>query len=401
MSIERNIKWLEDNNLIVYEVMTGSQAYGTATPTSDVDIKGVFIQPLDDILGFGYVPQISDETNDKTYYEIQRFIELLHVNNPGVLEMLFSPVDVVLFKHAIFKPLLDDRMNFLTKKCKKSFSEYAIGQVKKASGLNKKMFNPMDKKRKDLLEFCYVPHEQGSIQVKTFLQNNELKQEFCGLSAIDHMRFTYGLYYDYVAHAEKYGKESSPVVFTWFIESEISNSKLDKFDEVKFEILGYNGLVNDEEKSNDITLSNVPKNATPLTFVQVNLDGYSSHCKKYKEYWDWVKNRNEARYADNMLHAGGYDGKNLAHCFRLLQVATEIAEGKGVIVRRENREELLSIRRGEYDYDAIMKKSTDLMDGMEKIYESSILPDDISFESLNKILIDMRKKRYFTEKAKN
>jgi hypothetical protein len=37
----------------------------------------------------------------------------------------------------------------------------------------------------------------------------------------------------------------------------------------------------------------------------------------------------------------------MMHCYRLVQMAREIAEGKGVIVRRENAAELISIRRGE------------------------------------------------------
>jgi hypothetical protein len=38
----------------------------------------------------------------------------------------------------------------------------------------------------------------------------------------------------------------------------------------------------------------------------------------------------------------------MMHCYRLVQI--EIAEGKGVIVRRENAAELISIRRGELDH---------------------------------------------------
>ena len=33
-----------------------------------------------------------------------------------------------------------------------------------------------------------------------------------------------------------------------------------------------------------------------LAMLYFNLDGYSTYCKKYKEYWSWVDKRNEERY---------------------------------------------------------------------------------------------------------
>jgi hypothetical protein len=78
------------------------------------------------------------------------------------------------------------------------------------------------------------------------------------------------------------------------------------------------GIVQDRETSNDISLSEVPKDISPNFIMQFNKDGYSKYCKEYKEYWEWVEKRNKARYDDNMLHGKGYDGKNLAHCHRLL-----------------------------------------------------------------------------------
>ena len=52
-------EYLVENNLILFETIIGSQAYGTQTPTSDVDKKFVYILPMDNILGTGYVEQIN------------------------------------------------------------------------------------------------------------------------------------------------------------------------------------------------------------------------------------------------------------------------------------------------------------------------------------------------------
>lgn len=86
----------------LYLVIRGSHAYGTNIPTSDIDYSGVFIQPMDKILGFSYVEQINDDKNDIVIYELRRFLELLGKNNPTVLELLNTPEDCVVYKHPIF-----------------------------------------------------------------------------------------------------------------------------------------------------------------------------------------------------------------------------------------------------------------------------------------------------------
>src|SRR3712207_8234089 len=37
------IDWVKENNLLVFETITGSKAYGLDTPTSDTDIRGVYV----------------------------------------------------------------------------------------------------------------------------------------------------------------------------------------------------------------------------------------------------------------------------------------------------------------------------------------------------------------------
>jgi hypothetical protein len=355
------IKDLKERGLIIFEGIVGSQAYGISTPTSDVDIKGVFMSPFENILDFGYVEQISDETNDTVYYEIRRFLQLLQTNNPTILELLNLPADCILYKDPIFDTILEKKDEFITKQCKYSFGGYAIEQIKKARGLNKKIVKPMEKERKGVLDFCFVSYRQGSINVEEYLRlmHGGILQEHIGLTAIPHMRYTYGAY--------------------------ITGEKV-------------KGIVQDRELSNEVSLSEIPKGVEPVFIMQFNKDGYSTYCKEYREYWDWVEKRNPHRFADNMLHGGGYDGKNLAHCHRLLDTAIEIGEGKGINVRRKNREQLLSIRKGEYDYDLIVKEAEEKIAKMDEVFANSSLPDSIDPEFVNQLLLKIRKERYNLKK---
>ena len=59
-----DIKFLKDNGLILFEGIVGSRAYGTNISTSDTDIKGVYILPIDNIIGNNYIEQVNDEKND-------------------------------------------------------------------------------------------------------------------------------------------------------------------------------------------------------------------------------------------------------------------------------------------------------------------------------------------------
>lgn len=70
---------LKAQNLILFECISGSRAYGLDTLTSDTDIKGVFYLPKEQFysLHSDYIPQVSNETNDIVYYELGRFVELL------------------------------------------------------------------------------------------------------------------------------------------------------------------------------------------------------------------------------------------------------------------------------------------------------------------------------------
>ena len=106
--------------------------------------------------------------------------------------------------------------------------------------------------------------------------------------------------------------------------------------------------------SNQLRLSSIPKGETPICTIFYNKDGYSEHCKDFREYEEWLEKRNTQRWVDVKSHGQQIDGKNMLHCVRLVDMSREIAEGKGIIVRRPNAEQLLAIRRGEVDLQSLI-----------------------------------------------
>lgn len=355
------ISTLKTKNLILLEAISGSRAFGLATENSDTDIRGVYYLPKEDFFGLNYVPQVSNETNDITYYEIGRLVELLQKNNPNILEVLASPEDCILQKHPLMDLLKPE--DFLSKLCKDTFAGYAISQIKKAKGLNKKIVNPIDKERKSVLDFCYVLHDQGSVPLRQWLREcsyrgqRGLAQEKCGLVSIDHIKGMFALFYD----------ESGD--------------------------LGYKGIIRQEE-ANQVSVSSVPKEEKPLAYLFCNLDAYSTYCKDYREYWKWVSERNEDRYNVNQKHGQNYDSKNMMHTIRLLQSCEQIFKTGSLDIRVANRDELLDIKAGNRSYEEVLKIAEDLIRSIEHYHSISRLPETPDLEKTAKILVNIREGLY-------
>lgn len=349
------IQDLKDQQLIIYECISGSKAYGLDLPESDTDIKGVFLLPQDRLFGLEYVPQVANASNDEVYYELGRFIELLAKNNPNILELLATPEDKVLYKHPIFQALRPEL--FLSKKCRDTFAGYAFTQVKKARGLNKKIVNPVEQRRKSILEFCYILEGQGSVLLTAWLEKKAYRQEYCGLINIPHCKDVYGLFYD------------------------------------PDETLGYRGIMK-KENATAVLLSSIPKGAEVAAYLFFHQDGYVQYCKAYRQYWEWVDNRNEVRYQHNVEHGKNYDSKNMMHTFRLLDMAIEILQDGMVNVQRPNREELLAIRRGCYHYDELINMAEAKMTEVDAAWQQSQLPEEPDMERIETLLIQLRRQLY-------
>jgi hypothetical protein len=356
---------MKEENLI-FKAIVGSQSYGTSTASSDIDYKGVYMQSVDELISFGYKDQY-EVTKDEVYYELRRFVDLLSSAKPTVLELLYSPEDCIVKSSPEFELLRSHRDKFLTKKCLMSFGSYAVAQIKKARGLDKKMNYEKDRMtRKDVLDFCYVldGDNNGSISFKEYLKREKRSQEHFGLSKLNHFRDCYLMFYDHLAEM----KSSNP-----------------KFSGSGY---GFRGVV--YEDSNDVHLSDIPIYAVREGVLYFNKDGYSMHCKDYNDYEVWLKNRSVSRFVDVKGHGQQIDGKNMLHCRRLLDMAMEIARDGVINVRRPNADYLLSIRKGKVKLEDIIDQAEEDLKGLDLLFANSGLPDDCDREFSNKLLLDIR-----------
>lgn len=356
---------IKNNGYLLFETIVGSQAYGTNTSESDTDIKGVFVMPEEFELKLSYdsswdvILHKEGEGNKKVeteYFTLRKFMKLLINNNPAALEMLHTPEDCITYMHPDFKLIYDNRDKFLTTKCEKAFAEFAIQQMKKAKGQDKKQNWTKERMtRKDLLDFCYTFQAQGSIPVKDKLKQLGITAESCGLVRIPHMTNTFAVYHD---------------------ENE-----------------SYKGIVARGET--DIILSSVKRNASPIFYMQFNSNAWSTHCVEIREWKTWEKERNEDRWVDVQGHGQKIDGKNMLHSVRLIDTAIEIVTTGTLNVRRPNVPFLLDIKKGRLTLQEILENSEQKILDMSNVYKQSNLPKELNADfliSLDEITYSLTKK---------
>ena len=398
----RNFDQIRSSGDLLFESIRGSKLHGLDTPKSDTDTFGLFICRPEELYGFttSYYPSVSDEKNDNSWSELRKFINELSESNPNALESLFTPPEFILHYDSILDPLFSIKDSLITKKCYKAFSGYATSQIKKAKNLKKSInLDPKEMAvRKSPLHFCIVPQRDGdgAVTLDKFLNDNGLKIEHCGAVHMPRGENLYNLYYDWNADKDltlenyarlKYGVTGLGIYRYWH---EWRKGK-------KTTYIKYGGIFDLLSPTTQIRLSSISKEdaKTPIATFQFNQSAFSSHCKDYKQYHDWVKNRNEERFSLNSGY--NFDAKNMCECVRLLTMSKEILLGEGVKLDRRSvgdREFLLSIKNHQMTYDEIIKYAEELCKELDDIYLRSTLPEEPNREELEKILVQVRKSHY-------
>lgn len=118
-------------NSIVLLGLGGSYAYGTNREDSDIDIRGIAINPKEEILLGKDFEQVVDVNTDTSIYSFNKMIELLTKMNPNTCEILGLEDWQYLYLSQIGKELLDNKKMFLSKICIHTFGGYASSQLRR------------------------------------------------------------------------------------------------------------------------------------------------------------------------------------------------------------------------------------------------------------------------------
>lgn len=308
---------------LLYECVGGSHAYGTATPESDLDLRGVYAVPPADYMGL-HLPgnQVADARNDIVFYSLRRVIELLSAANPNVLELLYMPAACVRWRTEAFEPLLKQREAFISQQCVQTHVGYALTQIKKARGQNKWVNQPRQEQPPAKEDYCHVipaqsllPTGESPCRPVPLIRLGWDLGDFHA-ARLEHARDGYRLY--------RYGKAARGV----FRDGTLVCDSVPLEDEI-------------------------PHFAGLLFY---NESAWKQALADHHNYWTWRRERNDARWRQQETGELDYDAKNIMHTIRLLLSGESILKHgyPQVRVEGEQRELLLSIRQGRYRYDDLI-----------------------------------------------
>jgi predicted nucleotidyltransferase len=309
----------------IYLVRHGSVAYGTNTPSSDVDEKGVAVPSSSSYYyGFDRFEQKDSGWADKTdrvIYDLRKFVALASDCNPNIVEVLYvDPSDYLKVTKA-GRMLLAMRELFLSQKASMTFSGYAMAQLHRIEGHYKWRQNPPS----EPVELSFTSYHDITPYDKPF------EKKFGG-------------------HEIK--------VSSWI------------------ETCGGNDI--------EVLIKTFKSYAT---IKHVDHEAFDAAKKNYANYLNWLANRNPKRAAIEEQH--GYDCKHAYHLIRLLRMGKEIlAEGK-VLVKRPDKDELLAIRNGKYTYPELIEMAKDLKNEVDKAVLTSPLPKGPDRNRIQKETMDI------------
>jgi predicted nucleotidyltransferase len=274
-----------EDNLIVLGIV-GSRAYGTNLESSDTDLKGIMIAPMQYHLGLYSFEQKDqwdekevgnigalDLSKDKVVYEVKKFMQMVAKQNPNILDLLYLPDEFILHKTPEYEYIANMRDFLLSKEAYKSYNGYAYAQIKR-----------MDTHRAWLTQ-----EAQGIVNVKPD-PADYLTEELRGLNLLP----TSELY-----------------AFYEFLVTLLRDriQYFDEYDEIQlaFKKVDWTGLIKQHGLSDEVDeyvqrTTNCSDNYIRLLHATQE---YNAALRKYQNWKDWTKNRNPERSA--LERKCGYD----------------------------------------------------------------------------------------------
>jgi len=405
---------LREQGLIFYEVVAGSVAYGLNTPQSDEDLRGYFHVPLKYKNGLGKsADQANDAKNDITFYNMKRAFNLLMTANPNQIELLWIPEDCIRTYH---KPIMDEmlanRELFISKASYVSHFQYAKAQIGKAKGRNKWVNNPQPENPPKKLDFCWfinpfddciqstwhhmemidenVPAEYNEYPWKDLVDSGMSQKDAIGKYQES---FRDSRPPDYLG-SSAYPMRPIPVKNVGHLHrlEDHCVAKLEHLEHT-YRLYGFGKGVFRGPNQQLVCDSISPTEEFDYFkgLLIFNEPAYKQAYKNWKNYWDWIKNRNDARWIDQENGKLDYDAKNMSHCMRLMLSSKHILTEGYPIVRFEGdtRDLLMNIKKGELEYAEIMEMVNSLQEELEGLVEKTHIPDEVDFEKLNKLYIHL------------
>lgn len=155
------MKWIERNTIL--KTVWGSQAFGTAGPDSDLDVRGVCIPPARFLLGLNNFEHSEDRLAEVVIYSLAKFVRLALANNPNMFDILWADEHDVLYIDEYGAALRAAASLFLSRRVAQTYAGYAHDQLKRMETHYRWLHNPPDHQPSPP-EFGAVRHSSGGFR---------------------------------------------------------------------------------------------------------------------------------------------------------------------------------------------------------------------------------------------
>lgn len=352
-------------NHAIFETIVGSHAYGTNMPDSDIDRVGVMVPGMEYFIGLKRINEFSDfGGEDRKFYEVRKAVSLMLENNPNMMDLLWVPERCIQTMTPYWKKILSVRDSFLSKKCRYTFSGYAIAQLHRIKTHRKFLLNPPK---------APPSRAEMGLPENSIFPTSQLKAVcYAALNAIPEDR------------RDKFLDELDQIYGDWVIPLlarylDPSQRKL----AMEWLQMGIKSQAHAFQALGTVFLKE-----EYIEMASKELD-YLNRKTEWEQYQQWKASRNKKRAAfEEKYH---YDPKHAMHLVRLCRMGTEILSTGKVNVDRTgiDADELKAIRNGAWTYEQVEQYANDMDAKMGELYEKSTLRRSPDNETIERTCIEV------------
>ena len=315
-----------DMAIVIFKTIFGSKLYGTDTPFSDTDWKGVYLPDARDIIMEQIKPVVSTTSDnvDEEYFSLKKYLSLVAQGQTVAMDMLFATpflIDKGLnpvvgpgyagnnygFMNDVWMELWDNRSKLLSSQCR-SFIGYARKQANKYGIKGSRM---------------------GDTQVLvTFLKKEVVKNPKAKLASLDGRLNILSLNHENISLED--------------IASGSSGS-------IKHLVC-------------------CDKKAPYTVTIDEALKIYEALLARYGQRAEEAKNN------DNV------DWKALGHAVRICEQSIIFLQTGEIHFPNKNRKHYLSIRNGEISFEEVSKEIEELFNNVQMASDKSFLPTEPDYK---------------------
>ena len=427
--------------------LAGSRLYGNSTPSSDVDLRGIFIAPPETKLGIlNKVEQLEgkdvykslkaaglelEETDDIIIFELNRFVQLAADANPNIMDTLCVPIDKCLYINNKGKELVNNRNLFLSSKLKFTFSGYAISQLTKIR--NRDKYLTKYPRVSEVLEYIKLRWNNNEIDWDWICSNfggdvaafvtKETAQKHTFIPKINYPTWDSFKFESNIDDLDRYripqlinyctAKDLKNFKFNldWYFDIKTGKLRRDScekscklsdflYDHASFREFSPSMLAIYTEGNGIFTREGKLKANDPehigefVCLLSIDQNNYKAEKDFNAAMWEWKCKRNEARSA---LEAEfGIDLKNVSHLWRLMTKAKEIliTGDYNPVLEGQELKDLKDIRSGakwgQESYEKAIEFAERNDKELDELYKTTKLQKKPNIKKINDLVLKLQ-----------